>query len=141
MQKTRALQMQGEILSTYVLLNSPVVVMNGNQASRRLTGAEPPTYAYGLSGRRAGRRCREENFAGSAGSAGWGHPDCREDGGYNGDRGCGQNRDRADVAQAAAVLGTVVGFLFRGEGVALRAESGAKQQNCKQQFPSEFPLG
>ena len=39
------------------------------------------------------------------------------------------------------MLGTVVGFLFRGEGVALRAESGAEQQNYKQQFPSEFPLG
>ena len=115
--------------------------MNRNQASRRLPGAEPPTYAYGLSGRRAGRRRREENFAGSAGSAGWGHPDCRKDGGYDGDGGRGQDRDRADVAQAAAMLGTVVSFLFGGEGAGLRAESGAQQQNREQQFPAEFTLG
>ena len=128
MQKRRVLQMQGEILSTCLLLNSPVVAMNRNQASRRLLGAGPPTYANGLSGRCAGRRRREENFARCAGSAGWGHPDCREDGGYDGDGGRGQDRDRADVAQPAAMLRTVVSFLFRGEGVGLRAESGAQQQ-------------
>ena len=123
-----------------MLLNSPVVAMNRNQASRRSPGAKPPTYAYGLSGRRAGRCCREESFAGSAGSAGWGHPDRREDGGCDGDRGRGQNRDRAEVAQAAAMLGTVVSFLFRAEGTGLRAERGPQQQNREQQFCAESTL-
>ncbi len=39
------------------------------------------------------------------------------------------------------MLRAVVIFLFRGEGVGLRAQSGAEQQQDKQEFPAEVPLG
>jgi hypothetical protein len=45
------------------------------------------------------------------------------------------------VAKTAAVLRAVVSFLFGGEGVGLRAERGAEQQNGQQEFPAEFALG
>jgi len=84
-------------------------------------GAGPPLTRDGLSRRRAGGRGGEENFTGYGGTAGSGHPDCRGDryGDGHGDR--GKNRNRTDVTQAAAVLRAVVSFLFRGEGIGLRA--------------------
>ena len=39
------------------------------------------------------------------------------------------------------MLRAVVSFLFRGEGVGLRAQCGAEQQHDKQEFPAEAPLG
>ena len=38
------------------------------------------------------------------------------------------------------MLRTVVGFLFRGEGVGLRAESGPQQQYREQEFRADFTL-
>src|ERR1019366_1927649 len=137
MQRRRTPQVQGWISRTCLLLISPVVAMNKDQASRRFLGAGLPTMRNGLSGRCAGRRRGEENLAGGAGSAGRGHPDCREDGSYDGDGCRGQDRDRPDVTQPTAVVGPVVSFLFGGEGVGLRAESGAQQQHDQQKFPAE----
>jgi hypothetical protein len=44
------------------------------------------------------------------------------------------------MTETAAVVGTVVSFLFGGEGVGLRAESGAQQQNDEHELAAQVPL-
>ena len=106
-----------------------------------MSGAGPPLTREGPGRRRAGRRRGEKNFTGYGWTAGSRHPDCRGDRNSDGDGYGGQNRNRTDVTEPAAMLGAVVSFLFRGEGVGLRAQSGAEQQHDEQEFPAEVPLG
>ena len=81
-----------------------------------------------------------EDLAGRAGCAGRGNPDCRENWGCDGDGRRGQDGDRTKVTQAAAVVGAVVSFLLRGEGVVLGTQGGAQQQHDERELNAQVPL-
>ena len=53
----------------------------------------------------------------------------------DGNDGRGNDRSRADVAQAAAVLPGVMRFLFIGVRCRLRAEGGAEDEQNEQESP------